>query len=187
MDHSKGGGSVAAVRQHTRVQEFLVANVFGLAITHAVACFVSALGAYHFFGLNAYQHPNIVVQVADLPVHDILGIRDGTIVDVTRPNKVGLIAFPSFHTTAAILFAWALWRVSYVRLIGIALNAAMITATPLHGSHYFVDVIAGIGVAIASLWLARTCRRHAIAFYRERTFFVCSKPEVRIGDALPTS
>jgi membrane-associated phospholipid phosphatase len=30
----------------------------------------------------------------------------------------------------------------------------MLIATPIHGSHYFVDLIAGAAVAVACIWLS---------------------------------
>jgi membrane-associated phospholipid phosphatase len=35
------------------------------------------------------------------------------------------------------------------------MNGAMILATPLVGGHYFIDVFAGIAVAVVSILLAR--------------------------------
>jgi PAP2 superfamily protein len=163
---------VAVAGQHARLQEFLIATILGLVITHAVACFTPALGAYAFYGINPSHHPNIALRVADLPVGEILGLRDGTIIDISRPSATGLIAFPSFHTTAALLFAWALWRVPFVWAIGVGLNVAMLAATPLHGSHYVVDLFAGAVVAFVALVLARALRRGAVAAYRLR----CSAP-----------
>jgi membrane-associated phospholipid phosphatase len=31
----------------------------------------------------------------------------------------------------------------------------MLAATPIDGGHYFIDLIAGIAVALASVWVAR--------------------------------
>jgi membrane-associated phospholipid phosphatase len=59
----------------------------------------------------------------------------------------------------AVVFPWALRTVAYVRWVGLFANAMMLTFTPLHGSHYLVDVIAGVALAIvaipASQWLMR--------------------------------
>jgi hypothetical protein len=59
----------------------------------------------------------------------------------------------------AVVFAWALRAAPYVRWAGLLANATMLAFTPLHGSHYLVDVLAGVALALvaipASQWLMR--------------------------------
>jgi membrane-associated phospholipid phosphatase len=71
--------------------------------------------------------------------------------DPTPSFAVGLISFPSFHSATAAIYAWATWRTPVVRWIGLALNLLMLIATPIHGSHYLVDVLAGLAVAVAAV------------------------------------
>jgi len=56
------------------------------------------------------------------------------------------ITFPSFHAAAAVLALWALWSVWWLRPLALIANVSMLLATPLVGGHYFVDVIAGVGL-----------------------------------------
>ena len=67
----------------------------------------------------------------------------------------GLVTFPSFHTAAGVLFAWALWSTRWLRWPGLIVNVLMIASVPIIGAHYLVDVFGGVVVAIASLYLAR--------------------------------
>ena len=68
----------------------------------------------------------------------------------------GIITFPSYHSTLAILFLVALWSVPLLRWLGVVLNLAVIAATPIDGGHYFVDLGAGMIIAILSLLTARS-------------------------------
>jgi membrane-associated phospholipid phosphatase len=68
-------------------------------------------------------------------------------------NSEGIITFPSLHAALGVLFPAALWRVSGVRWIALGLNSLLLMATPAYGSHYVIDVIAGILVA-AACWIA---------------------------------
>ncbi|WP_165405695.1 phosphatase PAP2 family protein [Bradyrhizobium genosp. SA-3] len=63
-----------------------------------------------------------------------------------------LLTFPSFHAVSAVLYMWVLWPIRWVRGIGVLWNGVMLAATPIGGGHYFVDVFAGVVVAIASIW-----------------------------------
>lgn len=78
-------------------------------------------------------------------------LRAGTFgaVDVGRLD--GLIAFPSFHSAAAVLFAFAAWPVRWLRIPSLLLNALMLAATPIQGGHYFADTIGGICVALGAI------------------------------------
>lgn len=71
----------------------------------------------------------------------------------------GIVTFPSFHATSAVLYAWALWPVRWMRPIAILANGAMLASTPIDGGHYFIDLIAGIDIAWAAVVSARALSR----------------------------
>jgi hypothetical protein len=45
------------------------------------------------------------------------------------------------------------------RVIGIIANGAMLAATPIDGGHYFIDLIAGVAIAILAIAAARVVSR----------------------------
>jgi membrane-associated phospholipid phosphatase len=65
------------------------------------------------------------------------------------------VTFPSFHAASAVLFAWALWVVKWMRPVALLANGAMLAATPLNGGHYFIDVFAGAVIAVLAIIAAR--------------------------------
>jgi PAP2 superfamily len=71
------------------------------------------------------------------------------------PNElVGIVGFPSYHTVLALLSVWFARKVRYLVIpIGI-LNALMLPAILLHGSHNLIDVFGGVCVTIVSVWFA---------------------------------
>ena len=62
-------------------------------------------------------------------------------------EPLGLVAFPSFHTTAGILFTWALWTSPRLRWPAVMVNGLMLVSVPVIGAHYLIDLIAGVIVA----------------------------------------
>lgn len=65
------------------------------------------------------------------------------------PNKLpGLVTFPSFHTASGILLI-AAYRKTRLALPVWAYSLTMIASTPIFGSHYFVDLLAGTVIALA--------------------------------------
>ncbi|MFA5965593.1 MAG: phosphatase PAP2 family protein [Sphingomonas sp.] len=63
----------------------------------------------------------------------------------------GLVSAPSFHTASAVLFIAAAWPYRALRWPLLAINTAMLLATPVEGTHYLVDMIMGAAVAGAAL------------------------------------
>jgi hypothetical protein len=67
----------------------------------------------------------------------------------------GILTFPSFHATVAILTPLALRRYRGLFVVLLIFDAAMLCGTVTEGAHYVSDVLAGIGVAFCAYSLAR--------------------------------
>ena len=137
--------------QLDRLGIFVTAFVCTTLVTIAVSAVYPATGPWLFLDIQpAMANGFLPASSTSWPV--FIGLRDGTLHTVYGLNSEGIITFPSLHAALGILFAAALWRVRGVRWIALALNGLMLVATPAYGSHYVVDVIAGIGVA-AVCWI----------------------------------
>lgn len=147
-------------RDAPRLYAYLLAQTLSLTAVAAVALFLPAIGAYEQSGAaNAYMIHAFAT--GDSMTASIRWLR----TSVGGPGGVddfNLISFPSFHACCAVLFAWAAWQISYIRWAALGLNIVMAAGTPVHGSHYFVDVIAGAVVAAAAIctstWFIRWLR-----------------------------
>jgi membrane-associated phospholipid phosphatase len=147
-----------------RLQEFTLAFGIALIATTIISALLPAMGTYDL--LHVTPDPKIFTpgsyleQVRDLPM-----VRDGSLRHLSYGRLAGIVTFPSFHAAAAALYLWALWPVRWIGRAALAVNIAMLLATPIGGGHYFVDVFAGIGIAAASVltakWLAKRLLRPA--------------------------
>lgn len=89
----------------------------------------------------------------------LVTIRSGAMPKFALGQMAGIIAFPSFHTVAAIFLVYV-HRPPLRSFIPIAiLNAVMLVAIPFAGHHYLVDVISGAGVAVMSILIVRSAMR----------------------------
>ena len=90
----------------------------------------------------------------------VLRPRSGTtrLLDVFELGP--LLTFPSFHAVSAALYVWACWPIRWLRGVGLIGNTVMLAATPIGGGHYFVDVIAGLVVAVASIYAVNRIGRY---------------------------
>jgi membrane-associated phospholipid phosphatase len=57
----------------------------------------------------------------------------------------------------------AIWPVAVLRWVFVALNTMMLIATPIDGSHYLIDVLAGIALALFCLIAAQAIAARAAA------------------------
>jgi membrane-associated phospholipid phosphatase len=133
-----------------RLQRFIAAYGVALISTVAIFVFVPAVGAFVYFDLTPAQYAALPIDVYT-PARTLDALRSGAMKTIRLNDLEGLIAFPSFHTAAAILYAWALWPVKSIRWPIAALNVAIISTTPIGGAHYAIDVVAGAVVAFGSI------------------------------------
>jgi membrane-associated phospholipid phosphatase len=85
-------------------------------------------------------------------------LRDGPGLISPRDAK-GPIGFPSYHAEMALLVIWYLRDVNYLRWPVVALNLAVLIATPVQGGHHAVDVLAAFPVAAFSVLLTSILAR----------------------------
>jgi membrane-associated phospholipid phosphatase len=140
-----------------RLQQFVMATVLTVSVAVAMSAALPAIGTYQELGLpaatDAFKASGYLVQLEILP-----SVRDGTLRTLDLSHLGGIITFPSVHAAIAILAIWGLWGVWWLRPLALIINGGMLLATPLVGGHYFVDVFAGIGLAVLSIAAAKAFR-----------------------------
>jgi hypothetical protein len=141
-------------RQYARLQRFTFACTLTAIVTALVSALLPAIGTYQQYGVSAdtaiLKASGYLVQVDEIPL-----VRDGALRVLSFETLNGIITFPSFHAAAAVLSLWALWGVWWMRPFAFIAYGGMLLATPLVGGHYFVDVLAGGGVAILAIAVGR--------------------------------
>lgn len=142
---------LAAFGRHDRLWQFVHAWALALVACVAVFAFAPAVTAYVHYGFTQADTPFLTVNAGWRPAEIIAGIRSGEIRELGTGQMAGLIDFPSFHTAGAVLLAWGFREVPVLRAPFLLLNLAMIATVPVIGSHYFVDVVAGVAVAALAI------------------------------------
>jgi membrane-associated phospholipid phosphatase len=129
---------------HVRI--FVLALCTTTLFVIGISALMPAQGEWGYRQLSLSDSPAILPTVRDLPLPVFFGLRDGTYRQLVADNAEGIISFPSLHAALGLLFIFALWPVRRLRWPAVILNAVMIAATPVEGSHYFADVLAGLAV-----------------------------------------
>ncbi|ESX59232.1 hypothetical protein X758_13010 [Mesorhizobium sp. LSHC416B00] len=143
-----------------RLVEFLAH--FGLAgcLTCLVLVAIPAAGAFDFYDPSAGILSSFGPGASTRHLDQLYALRTLRPFVVEHPE--GLVTFPSFHSALAAIFVYSMRGIRYVAPPIYLLNAMLIIATLPQGSHYLVDVLAGLAVAAASFqsvrWIARAGR-----------------------------
>ncbi|MCW3473075.1 phosphatase PAP2 family protein [Limobrevibacterium gyesilva] len=151
-----------------RLQTFLIAVWLCLILTIAIFVTMPAGAAYSHFGVGLQDlhtlHPASLVNRFTALLPQMRGPGPHL---VSMDDLEGLITFPSFHTSGAILFVWALWPNRWLRWPVLGLNLLALAATPVEGAHYLADMIGGSALAVISIFVA-TAVGAALLRSRER-------------------
>lgn len=173
-------------RHHVHLHRFTLALLLTLLVVTAISAPVPAVGAYRQLGIGPADHPHIDPLGYLDTLRDLPRVRDGSLRVLDLMRLVGIIAFPSFHAAAAVLCLWAFWPIWWIRPAAVIVDGAMLFATPIGGGHYFVDVAAGLAIAVgaiaAATWPVRRMAAHAApspAFDAAPPRSVGSRPSLR--------
>ena len=142
-----------------RLQEFTFAFAIALIVTTAISALVPAIGVFQQIGVDPASFVNIEPGAYLAQMRDLGPVREGLLRDLDLLDLAGIVTFPSFHACSAVLYAWAFWPVWWMRPIALLANGAMLASTPVDGGHYFIDIFAGIAVAVLAIWVARAVSR----------------------------
>jgi hypothetical protein len=119
---------------------YTLAFVCVVLLSIAISAMLPAAGAWPHYGLTGADSRIVPAVSTSWPV--FYGLRDGSFRLLVAVGSEGIITFPSVHAALAIIVIAALWPMPALRFVAIAINLLMLLATPIDGSHYFVDIAA---------------------------------------------
>lgn len=136
----------------TRCWQYVTAGVACGLVTGIAFIFFPAYGAFIHYGITPEMYPPFTYNSSPwswLPAFEKL--RHGyTVFDTSV--AVALVSFPSYHAATAVLTVWATWPVRYLRPLMIPLNIGLIAGCPIFGTHHFIDLIVGAGLACLTIY-----------------------------------
>lgn len=153
-------GFLAITDQRREAHRFIVTVWLAAAVTLVTFRFMPAIGPFAYL----WHGPIPYVPVSDLWQPQLIPqLRAHAVPFVDLGHLVGLVSAPSFHAAAAVLLIIFALRQSAIRVPLVAINVAMLLATPVEGTHYLIDMILGAVVALVSFcvvtqlhpWLVR--------------------------------
>lgn len=133
-------------------RSFIAAFWLAAVISLILFRFIPAEGPLAFL----WQGPIPYMPVSALSEAQIIpALRLHAVSHVDLGDLRGLVSAPSFHTASAVLYIAAAWPFRRLRWPLILLNVAMLLSTPVEGTHYLSDMIAGALVALVAIVAVR--------------------------------
>jgi hypothetical protein len=142
-----------------RAREFVLLFVVTALAASTIGLFFPALAAMKYYAPDPDLFRTLEPNLGTYHVRALERLRTMAAPGLDLRNMPGLTTFPSFHTAMGVLAVWCSRGSRPMFVPMLLLNALMIASTPAFGSHYFVDVLAGIGLAAAAILLLRLVDR----------------------------
>lgn len=145
-------GYFAITHRRSEARRFLGTYWLAVVLTLALFPLFPAEGplAFLWHGPIPYMPTSALYQEQLIPV-----LRAGQMTHIDLGALRGLVCAPSFHTVSAVVFIAAAWPIPRLRWVIVPISLAMLLATPVEGTHYLTDMIAGALVAGAAILAVR--------------------------------
>lgn len=150
------------------------AFIFGFEFLSFLSSFISiwfpSMGAFYSYGVQASDMEYMVPIVGYGFLEQFLFAYSGNLETISVGNLSGILSFPSVHAGVAFWVFWTAQKIKGARwpICFIALSMAISAIS--HGSHYMVDILAGLAVAAFTAFVTAHC------FLAQRSLPIFSKP-----------
>ena len=165
----------------TQLRQLIFAAMLTGTVTILLSAAFPAVSNYVHLGLTADDFRNVNPWAGYVHLADFNALRDGTMSVLQLPRMQGIVTFPSYHAGLAAVMLWGFWvsGMKWLRWSGSVVAIGTIVATPVDGGHYFVDVIAGVAIAVLCIalsarmirWRPASSPLTALPFRRSRAAF----------------
>lgn len=145
-----------------RATSFLMLFAGAAIVCSTIGAFFPAEAAMAHYRIAAGTLRTLAPDTGLYHLQTLIALRTDPQHMLSLASLPGLTTFPSFHTATGVIAIWCARGRPMLFVPVLAVNATMIASTPVFGSHYLVDVLAGSCV-VAMLILASRWHRLSLA------------------------
>ena len=143
---------LAALSREVALHRFLLVGMVTLIIAVAIWWVIPSIGPSAFHDIPE-AHRVATGLYYNSAYGDFLRLLAEVGPPVISPEVItGVVAFPSYHMVMALLVVW-FTRGTLAFLPAVLVNTAMVPATLSHGGHHLIDLIGGLAVFAAGVWI----------------------------------
>lgn len=141
-------GWFALTGARREAHRFLGGFWLAAVLTLALFALMPAVGPLSFL----WHAPIAYLPVSETWQSDLIpALRAHRVHTIDLGELRGLVSAPSFHAAAGTLYLRSAWRTPFLRWPLVTLVAAMLLATPVEGTHYLIDMMIGVVVALIAM------------------------------------
>lgn len=134
----------------------LIALFLGTALfCSALGAFLPAVAAMAWYQPSPDLFSHIGPQTGRYHLEVLYALRQDPAHLFDLSNMPGLVTFPSFHTAMGVLAIYCARGTHWLFWPMLVVNLVMIASTPVLGSHYGVDILAGTATALGAIAIYR--------------------------------
>lgn len=152
---------LAVYQKHSRAYSVMLCFIIAFIISVIIMAAFPTIAPHTFLKIDAGDYPNVNMISGHWHVDDFFGMRDGTLKTLNLFTLKGLITFPSYHASIAIILLWGFWSISWLKIPALLLNSLVLLSVPITGGHYFADVIAGVIISVIAILLVKKTNKYA--------------------------
>ena len=138
-----------------RSQELMKLFFSTAIICSTIGMFFPAEAAAVFYQISPNFLTHVDPRVGAYHLEHLQALRSDPEHLLFLNNLPGLVTFPSFHTAMGIIAIYCARGTPWLLGPSVIVNVLMIASTPLFGSHYLIDIIAGAAVAVGVILFQR--------------------------------
>jgi membrane-associated phospholipid phosphatase len=134
-----------------RIYGLCLAVSAGAAISIFTWTLMPSFGAFSVYDVSKLH---MALALDTSYAHQLTGLLAHGPGRISPTDAKGLIGFPSYHATLALLVTWYARDLKLIRWLALGINVVVIAATPVQGGHHVIDVLAGFVVAALAIAFA---------------------------------
>lgn len=138
---------LAFTERYDDLGDFLLLFCLIVVLTILISAFVPASNPHIYF-LRVGPH-----DVSEWS--QFAALRDGLLRTIDLNDNQGLISLPSLHAAHAVVFTYVVRHLRGWNILIAILNLIMTISALPFGGHYLIDIIAGVLLAVAVIYLTR--------------------------------
>ncbi|MEZ5708279.1 MAG: phosphatase PAP2 family protein [Blastomonas sp.] len=166
-----------------RCFELIALFVSTAILSMVIGIFFPALAPMGYYAPDVSGLRMIDAGIGIYHIDNLAALREQASPLLNLSDMPGLVTFPSFHTAMGVVLIYVCRGNRTLFGISLVINLLMIAATPLFGSHYLVDLIGGVAVALFAIAALRRAERSHYAEVRPQGRLLVAATERPVDSA----
>lgn len=155
-------GVLMYCRQHERLADTFSILAIGGVATLVLSTLFPAADAFDYYRFTENDLGKLNgTGVGVWHLEHLNALRSGVMRTFPTTDWQGLVTFPSFHTIYALSGGYALATNRWLAWPSAIFSGFVLFTTIPIGGHYFIDVVGGVAIFVASVWYVEGRRRQA--------------------------